>query len=205
MRLKPATRPLDRAFYARPVLDVARDLIGCTLMHDGIGGVIVETEAYHESEPSCHAFGGPTPRAKTLFGDPGTAYVYFSYGMHTLLNAVAEPAGVGAAVLIRALEPTYGIDRMVENRGRTRSADLCSGPAKLCQALGVSLEHNESQLQNGPVRVHAREPTTRSFTVVTGPRIGISKAVELPWRFHAEGVEHVSRPIRTRVVSRDKR
>lgn len=163
-------------------------------MHDGIGGVIVETEAYHESEPSCHAFGGPTPRAKTLFGEPGTAYVYLSYGMHTLLNAVAEPAGVGAAVLIRALEPVYGADRMMQRRGRTRSSEFCSGPAKLCQALGVNLEHNESSLPGGPVKIHAPERPVRSFTVVSGPRIGISKAVELPWRFYAEGVEDVSRP-----------
>lgn len=193
MRLNPATRRLEAAFYARPVLEVARDLIGCTLMHGGIGGVIVETEAYHESEPSCHAYGGPTPRAQTLFGKPGTAYVYFSYGMHTLLNAVAEPAGVGAAVLIRALEPVYGIELMIENRGRKRPADLCSGPGKLCQALGVALDLNGSSLQRGPIAIHPPEEPGREMKIVSGPRIGISAATDLPWRFHAEGVEHVSR------------
>ncbi|MBV8940221.1 MAG: DNA-3-methyladenine glycosylase, partial [Solirubrobacterales bacterium] len=130
-----ATGELPARFYDRPVLDVARDLVGCTISHDDCAGVIVETEAYHQSEPACHAFVGLTPRTRTLFGPPGIAYIYRSYGIHALLNAVAEPEGVGAAVLIRALEPVQGIDRMIERRGIHRLGQLCSGPGKLTQAL----------------------------------------------------------------------
>ena len=116
-------------FYDRPVLEVARELIGCTVEHRGVAGVIVETEAYHESEPACHAFVGLTPRTSTLFGEPGRAYVYLSYGIHSLFNAVCEPEGVGAAVLIRALAPTVGIETMRSRRGQVRDRDLCSGRA----------------------------------------------------------------------------
>jgi DNA-3-methyladenine glycosylase len=181
-------------FYARPVLEVARDLIGCVVEHEGLAGVIVETEAYHESEPACHAFVGVTPRTRTLFDEPGLAYVYRSYGIHALLNAVCEPGGVGAAVLIRALEPLVGIDEMRMLRGRARERDLCSGPGKLTQALGVELAHNGTNLLDGPIAIRPGETGGTRPPVVVGMRIGITKAVELPWRFCAAGNPHVSRP-----------
>jgi len=188
------SQALDAAFYARPVLAVARDLIGCALTHSGCGGVIVETEAYHDSEAACHAHVGLTARTHVLFATPGRAYVYRSYGIHALLNAVAEPEGVGAAVLIRALEPTHGIDAMRTRRGRDRQEDLCSGPGKLTQALGIDLDQNESDLTLGPVRIAPRAPAQVEPTMVVGPRIGITKAAELPWRFCAAGSRFVSRP-----------
>ena len=156
--------------------------------------MIVETEAYHESEPACHAFVGLTPRTRTLFGPPGRAYVYRSYGIHAMLNAVCEPAGVGAAVLIRALEPLAGIESMRARRGLTRVEDLCSGPGKLTQALGVSLEENDSSLSSGPVRIGPPPGDWEDPQVLEGTRIGISRAVELRWRFCAAGSRHVSRP-----------
>ncbi len=196
--------PVD--FYARPVLEVAPALIGCTVEHRGVAGVIVETEAYHESEPACHAFAGLTPRTKTLFGGPGQAYVYRSYGIHALLNAVCEPEGIGAAVLIRALVPVAGIEAMRARRGArrasgrsvagppTREEDLCSGPGKLTQAMGISLGENASSLLTGPVRIHGRAGDWQDVSVVKGTRIGITRAVELPWRFCVAGSRHVSRP-----------
>ncbi len=184
---------LPADFYARGVLEVARDLIGCTVERDGSAGVIVETEAYHESEPACHAFAGLTPRTKTLFGEPGNAYVYRSYGIHALFNAVCEREGVGAAVLIRALAPVAGIEAMCRRRS-PREEDLCSGPGKLTQALGISLADNARSLLGGPVRIHARAEHWRDPAVVQGTRVGITRAVELPWRFCAVGDRHVSRP-----------
>ncbi|HST55375.1 MAG TPA: DNA-3-methyladenine glycosylase [Solirubrobacteraceae bacterium] len=185
---------MPRAFYDRPVVEVARDLIGCTVEHDGAGGVIVETEAYHECEPACHAFVGLTPRTSTLFGVPGQAYVYRSYGIHALLNAVCEPEGVGAAVLIRALEPLRGIDAMRARRALVRPQDLCSGPGKLTQALGIGLSDNHSDLRAGPIRIRARAGAWLDPPVAVGTRIGITKAVELPWRFCVPGNLNVSRP-----------
>jgi DNA-3-methyladenine glycosylase len=190
--------PLPPEFYDRPVLEVARELVGCTVAYGGASGVIVETEAYHESEPACHAFVGLTPRTRTLFGPPGRAYVYRSYGIHALLNAVCEPEGVGAAVLIRALEPREGLERMRRRRGRAAAGrdgerELCSGPGKLTQALGITLEDNGSDLASGPIRILAPAAAQRR-AVVVGTRIGINRAVELPWRFCAAGSEHVSRP-----------
>jgi DNA-3-methyladenine glycosylase len=155
--------------------------------------VIVETEAYHEVEPACHAFVGLTPRTRTLFGPPGRAYVYRSYGIHALLNAVSEAPGVGAAVLIRALEPLTGIERMRRRRGVERLQDLCSGPGKLTQALGIALTDNGCDLARGPVRIGPR-PDEREPAVVIGTRVGITRATELPWRFCAAGNVHVSRP-----------
>jgi DNA-3-methyladenine glycosylase len=181
-------------FYARPVLEVAQALIGCVVEHDGAAGVIVETEAYHDSEPACHAFVGVTPRTATLFGPPGRAYVYRSYGIHALLNAVCEPEGIGAAVLIRALEPLDGIAAMRARRGVQRDQDLCSGPGKLTQALGIELRHNGGDLARGPVLIHAREAAWREPRILASERIGITKAVELPWRFSVAGNPHVSRP-----------
>lgn len=188
----PAQR-LPRSFYARPVLEVARDLIGCIVAHEGMAGVIVETEAYHDSEPACHAFVGLTPRTETLFGPPGQAYVYRSYGIHALLNAVCEPPGVGAAVLIRALRPTAGLEQMRRRRGIDDELELCSGPGKLTQALGVELTENGSSLLDGPIAILSAAADQR-VQVRSGRRIGISKAVELPWRFSLAGSRYVSRP-----------
>jgi DNA-3-methyladenine glycosylase len=181
---------LPREFYDRPVLEVAPALLGCVVAHGNTTGVIVETEAYHFSEPACHAFVGVTPRTEVLHGPPGTAYIYRSYGIHALLNAVCEPEGVGAAVLIRALEPLDGVPEMLARRGVARDEDLCSGPGKLTQALGIELWANGLSLVDGPVRILAGEP--RAY--VTGPRVGITKAAELPWRFCALGSRSVSRP-----------
>jgi DNA-3-methyladenine glycosylase len=185
---------VDRAFYERPVVEVAQDLVGCVVSHGGASGVIVETEAYHHDEPACHAYVGLTPRTSTLFGPPGRAYVYRSYGIHALLNAVCEPEDVGAAVLIRALEPLDGVELMRARRGVARVEELCSGPGKLTQALGIELEHNGSDLATGPVRIAPRPADRGAIELVAGPRIGITKAVELPWRFCALGNGHVSRP-----------
>jgi DNA-3-methyladenine glycosylase len=189
-------KALPPDFYDRPVLEVARELIGCTVEHGGASGVIVETEAYHECEPACHAFVGLTPRTATLFGEPGRAYVYRSYGVHALLNAVCEQEGTGAAVLIRALEPRTGIDQMRARRGPIgeHPRELCSGPGKLTQALGIWLTENGGSLVDGPVRIGERAPEWRAPNVVVGTRVGISVAVELPWRFCVAGNGNVSRP-----------
>lgn len=181
-------------FYERPVLEVARDLVGCVVRHGAVAGRIVETEAYHESEPACHAHAGLTPRTRVLFGPPGRAYVYRSYGIHALLNAVCEPEGVGAAVLIRALEPLEGIGIMHDRRGVPRIEDLCSGPGKLTVALGIGLEDNGADLARGAVRIEPPPPGARPAVIETGTRIGISRAAELPWRFCAAASPHVSRP-----------
>jgi DNA-3-methyladenine glycosylase len=182
---------LRRDFYDRSVHDVARDLIGCVVRHGETAGRIVETESYHMEEPACHAFVGVTERTQTLYGPPGRAYVYFSYGIHSLLNAVCEEEGVGAAVLIRALEPVDGIEAMRSRRGLQRAEDLCSGPGKLTQALGIGLELNGTSLVDGPIGVLAR---AREPRIVVGERIGITKAADLPWRFCDADSRHVSRP-----------
>ena len=185
---------LGEDFYARSVHEVARELIGCVVRHGETAGRIVETESYHMEEPACHAFAGVTERTRTLYGEPGRAYVYFSYGVHSLLNAVAEEEGVGAAVLIRALEPVDGVELMRQRRGLERAEDLCSGPGKLTQALGIGLSLNGTSLVDGPIELLTREPGSRTPRVVAGERIGITKAVELPWRFCDADSEHVSRP-----------
>jgi DNA-3-methyladenine glycosylase len=189
------------SFYARPVLEVARDLVGCVISHEGCSGVIVETEAYHDSEPACHAFVGLTPRTATLFGPPGRAYVYRSYGIHALLNAVCEPEGVGAAVLIRALEPLEGIETMRERRAIARVDQLCSGPGKLTQALGIELEHNGCDLRRGPVVFSARPRAWREVAIAVDKRIGITKAADLPWRFCAADSRFLSRRVAVGVGS----
>ena len=191
---RAALDPRDVAFYARSVHDVARDLVGCVVRHGDAAGRIVETESYHQEEPACHAYAGLTPRTRTLFGPPGYAYVYRSYGIHALLNAVCEPEGVGAAVLIRALEPLDGIELMRERRGLQRPEDLCSGPGKLTQALDVELQHNDTDMATGPVRLHGAAAGWEAPALAIGPRIGITKAAELPWRFCAKASRHVSRP-----------
>jgi DNA-3-methyladenine glycosylase len=185
---------LGREFYERPVLEVARDLVGCVVRHGGAAGRIVETEAYHQSEPACHAYVGLTPRTSTLFGEPGNAYVYRSYGIHALLNAVCEAPRVGAAVLIRALEPVDGLDLMRARRGVDRVDDLCSGPGKLTQALGIELDLNGTSLVDGPIAFEPRPAAEGEPVIVQGPRVGITQAAELPWRFCALGSRSVSRP-----------
>ena len=186
---------MNRAFYDRPVLQVARELVGCLVTHGGCSGVIVETEAYHDSEPACHAFVGLTPRTRTLFGPPGLAYVYRSYGIHALLNAVTEPEGVGAAVLIRALEPLDGIEQMRARRGVGPIRALCSGPGKLTQALGIGLEHNGIDLDHGEVVIVPAPVAWRGVPVAVDRRVGITRAVDLPWRFCAAGSRFLSRPV----------
>ena len=185
-------------FYRRPVLSVAEDLIGCVVTHGQCSGVIVETEAYHDSEPASHAFVGLTARTETLFGPPGRSYVYLSYGVHALLNAVCEPEGVGAGVLIRALEPLDGVELMAERRGLDPSQKraLCSGPGKLTQALAVTLADNGSDLESGPVVISVRPERYSDPVVQRDLRIGITKAAELPWRFCLAGSPYLSVPVR---------
>jgi DNA-3-methyladenine glycosylase len=185
---------VNREFFARSVHEVARDLVGCTLAVDGAAGVIVETEAYDAGDPACHAYIGRTRRNEVLFGPPGRAYVYLSYGIHSLLNAVAEPEGSAAAVLIRALEPIDGIELMRERRGRDELEELCSGPGKLTEALGVDLKLNGADLGGPPFELIPRDPGWEDGAVVTDTRIGITKAADLPWRYCAAGSRFVSRP-----------
>jgi DNA-3-methyladenine glycosylase len=181
--------PLDRSFFDRPMLEVARALIGTTLLVDGVGGVIVETEAYDSSDPASHSFKGPTPRNGAMFGPPGYAYVYRIYGMHWCLNFVCQP---GSAVLIRALQPTDGLDAMAERRNGLAARQLCSGPGKLCQALGVTIAHNALPLDEPPF---VMLPASAAAEVATGTRIGITKGVEAPWRFVLRGSPFLSKPI----------
>jgi DNA-3-methyladenine glycosylase len=183
---------LGRDFFDRSVHRVARELIGCRLFFAGCGGTIVETESYERDDPACHAYVGLTPRTRVLFGPPGRAYVYLSYGIHSLLNFVAEPEGEAAAVLIRALEPSAGLEAMRARRGPRPDRDLCNGPGKLTEALGIGLAENDADLGREPFRILGPEGARPA--VVAGPRIGISKAVERPWRFCAAGSPFVSRP-----------
>jgi DNA-3-methyladenine glycosylase len=194
---------LDPGFFAAPVTEVARALVGCVVAHRGTAGVIVETEAYHDTEPACHAYVGLTARTRTLFGPPGRAYVYRSYGIHALLNAVAEPEGTGAAVLIRALEPIAGLEDMRSRRRLVRVEDLCSGPGKLTQALGVGLELNGGDLASSALRFHPPRPGDAA-RVVRDRRVGITKATDLAWRFCAAGSRFVSSP-RPRAAPRPSR
>ena len=185
---------LLREFFARSVHEVAPDLIGAAVRVDGVGGVIVEVEAYESAvDPAAHGFRGRTPRNASMFGPPGHAYVYRSYGIHWCLNLVCEEEGRAAAVLIRALEPTSGIEEMRERRGLAEPRLLCSGPGRLCQALAVTREHDGLPLDAPPFERRAAES---SVDVVTGTRIGISVAAELPWRYAAAGSRYLSRPLR---------
>ena len=187
--------PLGSDFFDRSVHDVARDLIGCELLVSGVGGVIVEAESYERDDPACHAYVGLTQRTATLFGPPGRAYVYLSYGIHSMLNAVCESDGTAAAVLIRALEPTRGVERMRRRRGRSELRELCSGPGKLTVALGIGLDLNDRSLSEPPFEIHEPAAEWRGVEVATGTRIGITKATELPWRFCATGSPFLSRPL----------
>jgi DNA-3-methyladenine glycosylase len=190
---------LDREFLARSVHEVAPDLIGCILLVDGIGGPIVEVEAYDHEDPASHGFRGETERNRSMFGPPGQTYVYRSYGVHWCLNLVCEDEGVAAAVLVRALEPAQGIEEMCARRGLDDLRLLCSGPGRLCQALGVTREHDGLPLDRPPFELHARgaEPE-----ILTGPRIGITRAAEHPWRYGLAGSPYLSRGFGRRVSSR---
>ena len=172
---------------------VARQLIGVTLLVNGVGGAIVETEAYDRADPASHSFAGPTPRNRAMFGPPAHAYVYLSHGVHWCLNFVCRESGHGAGVLIRALSPEIGVERMIERRGTPDLRKLCSGPGKLAQALGVTRALNGAALAAPPFTLLA---PAHSVDVLAGPRIGISKAVELPWRFVLAGSPYLSRPLR---------
>jgi DNA-3-methyladenine glycosylase len=184
-------KPLKRAFFARSVHEVAPDLIGATLLVDGVGGIIVEVEAYHHSEPAAHSFRGPTPRNLVMFGPPGFSYVYRSYGIHWCVNFVCEKEGEASAVLIRALQPTHGIAAMRRRRGLHDERALCSGPGKLCEALGITIKHSELPLDAPPIALHARLSKPE---IVVGLRIGITKAVDLPWRYGLKGSRFLSKP-----------
>jgi DNA-3-methyladenine glycosylase len=184
-------KPLKRAFFARSVHEVAPDLIGATLLVDGVGGIIVEVEAYHHTEPAAHSFRGPTPRNRVMFGPPGFAYVYLSYGIHWCVNFVCEPPGSASAVLIRALQPTQGIPAMRRRRGLHDERLLCSGPGRLTEALSITIKHSELPLDMPPFALHAR---IGNVEVVAGVRIGITKAVELPWRYGLKGSKFLSKP-----------
>ena len=173
--------------------DVAPELLGVTLLVDGVGGPIVEVEAYDSEDPAAHGFRGRTPRNASMFGPAGHAYVYRSYGIHWCLNLVCEEEGRAAAVLLRALEPTRGLERMHERRGLDEPRLLCAGPGRLCQALGITREHDGVRLDAVPFELIAR---SEPVEVLAGPRIGISRAVELPWRYAVAGSRFLSRPLK---------
>lgn len=184
---------LAPGFFDRSVHEVAPELIGAALLVDGVGGTIVEVEAYDPDDPAAHGFRGRTARNASMFGPPGHAYVYRSYGLHWCLNFVCEPEGSAAAVLIRALEPLHGVEAMRARRGLEDARLLCAGPGRLCEALGVTREHDGLPLDRPPFELRPGPP---SVEVVLGPRIGISVATELPWRYAAAGSRFVSRPLR---------
>jgi len=184
---------LRRVFFGRSVHEVAPELIGATLLFDGVGGMIVEVEAYHHTDPAAHSYRGPTPRNAVMFGPPGVAYVYRSYGIHWCLNFVCEQEGSASAVLIRALQPAAGLSAMRRRRGLTDERALCSGPGKLAEALRVSGKHNGLPLDRAPFELHARVGKPE---LVIGPRIGISKALEHPWRYGLKGSPFLSKPFR---------
>jgi DNA-3-methyladenine glycosylase len=192
--LAPLGKPLKRAFFGRSVHEVAPDLIGATLLVNGVGGIIVEVEAYHHTDPAAHSFRGPTPRNKVMFGPPGFSYVYRSYGIHWCLNFVCEEAGSASAVLIRALQPTHGIPAMRRRRGLHDERALCSGPGKLCEALGVTIVHSELPLDQPPIALYAR---LASVDIVSGVRIGLTKAVDKPWRYGLKDSKFLSKPFPT--------
>jgi DNA-3-methyladenine glycosylase len=186
----PLGKPLKRSFFDRSVHEVAPDLIGATFLVDGVGGIIVEVEAYHHTDPAAHSFRGPTARNKVMFGPAGFAYVYRSYGIHWCANFVCEEEGSASAVLIRALEPTHGVATMRRRRGLHDERALCSGPGKLCEAVGITFEHSELPLDKPPIALYAR---TEKPGIVAGMRVGITKAVDLPWRYGLKGSKFLSK------------
>ena len=189
----PKRRPLRRSFFARSVHVVAPDLIGATLLFKGVGGIIVEAEAYHHTDPAAHSFRGQTARNAVMFGPPGYAYVYRSYGIHWCLNFVCEAEGSASAVLIRALAPTQGLAAMRRRRGVTDERLLCSGPGRLCQALGITDAQYGLALDQPPFEILAR---SEAIDVDVGPRIGLTKAVDHPWRYGVKGSRFLSKPFR---------
>lgn len=184
-------RKLSRAFFARSVHEVAPELIGATFLFKGAGGIIVEVEAYHHTDPAAHSFNGRTERNAVMFGPPGFVYVYRSYGIHWCVNFVCESAGSASAVLIRAIEPKEALTTMRRRRGMKDERLLCSGPGRVCQALGITRAHNALALDKEPFELRARSGKPE---IVTGPRIGITKAIEQPWRYGLAGSRFVSRP-----------
>ena len=186
-------KPLKRAFFNRSVHEVAPDLIGATFLVNGVGGIIVEVEAYHHTDPAAHSYRGPTPRNRVMFGPAGFSYVSRSYGIHWCVNFVCEGAGSASAVLIRALEPTHGLAAMRRRRGVGDERALCSGPGKLCEALGVTRAHDGLPIDEPPFRL---DPPPGPHRLLSGPRIGITKGAELPWRYCLAGSPWLSRPAR---------
>ena len=187
------SKPLTKSFFRRSVHEVAPDLIGATLLFNGVGGRLVEVEAYHHTDPAAHSYHGPTARNAVMFGPPGYAYLYRSYGIHWCLNFVCEPKGSASAVLVRALEPTAGLPLMRRRRGLNDVRLLCGGPGRVCEALGITAAHNGLALDAPPFALFAR---TGEVEVVAGPRIGITKAAEKPWRYGLKGSAFLSKPFR---------
>jgi DNA-3-methyladenine glycosylase len=184
---------IRRDFFARSVHAVAPDLIGVTFLFNGVGGRIVEVEAYHHTDPAAHSFGGRTERNAVMFGPPGFAYVYRSYGIHWCVNFVCEPQGIASAVLIRAVEPLEGLAKMRRRRGLLNERLLCAGPGRVCEALGITRVHNGLPLDAAPFELHRR---AGKVEIAVGPRIGITKAVEQPWRYGLAGSRFLSKPFR---------
>jgi DNA-3-methyladenine glycosylase len=184
---------IDRAFFDRSVHEVAEDLIGSTFLVDGVGGKIVELEAYHHEDPAAHGYRGRTERNASMFGPPGHAYVYRSYGIHWCVNFVCEGEGIADAVLIRALEPTRGVEQMRRRRGLDDERLLCAGPGRLCQALGITRAHDGLPLDRPPFRL---EPRADKPEIVRGRRVGITRAADLPWRYGLAGSRYLSRALR---------
>jgi DNA-3-methyladenine glycosylase len=186
-------KALGRDFFARSVHEVAPELVGCMLLVDGVGGPIVEVEAYDGEDPASHGYAGRTQRNRSMFGPPGHAYVYRSYGVHWCLNLVCDVAGRAEAALVRALEPTHGLETMRARRGLDDERLLCSGPGRLCQALGITGEHDGLPLDAPPFRLL---PAAAEADVVRGPRVGITRAADLPWRYGLAGSRFLSRALR---------
>jgi DNA-3-methyladenine glycosylase len=196
------SRRLTRSFFRRSVHEVAPDLIGATLLFNGVGGQLVEVEAYHHTDPAAHSYRGPTARNAVMFGPPGYVYVYRSYGIHWCLNFVCEPKGSASAVLIRALEPTAGLPLMRRRRGLSDMRLLCAGPGRVCEALGIAAAHNGLALDQAPFVLFAR---TGEAEVIAGPRIGITKAAEKPWRYGLKGSAFLSKPFRGMAKARSRK
>jgi DNA-3-methyladenine glycosylase len=190
-------KQLKRAFFGRSVHEVAPELIGATFLFKGVGGIIVEVEAYHHTEAAAHSYRGPTPRNAVMFGPPGFTYVYRSYGIHWCVNFVCEKTGSASAVLIRALQPTHGIAAMRRRRHLHDERSLCSGPGKLTEALGITHAHNGLALDAPPIALYARSAKPE---VVAGVRIGLTKAVDLPWRYGLKGSKFLSKPFAEEIV-----
>ena len=181
---------LRKSFFARSVHEVAPDLIGATFLVNGVGGIIVEVEASDQTDPAAHSFRGPTPRNAVMFGPPGYTYVYLSYGLNWCVNLVCQAAGSAAGVLLRAIEPTHGLAAMRQRRGVTDAKALCSGPGKLCEALAITKALSELPIDRSPIALHAR---SGGAEIATGVRIGLTKAVDLPWRYGLKGSKYLSK------------